>query len=544
MNSHRGEITYGSTESIDHRSSSPLSKLQGLEDTCRQQHSSEKMVQDFDDVLPRIGSWGRYQKLLFWLVCIPACIPCAFQGYVTIFLLAVPDHWCHVEELKEYADDDKKGLSIPIEYKQGVESYAQCVMYDANYSELVAQNGSWQPDMSWPIIDCDDAWDFDQTLYDSTTSTAWDIVCDRVWITPLVFSIISLGNLCGNYIFGFLQDRLGRKLSFFICLTLQLVAAVASAFAPEPISFTFFRFLVGLTIPAIFTIPFVIGIELVGPEKRSFTTLMQCMAYSVGLCLLPGVAYLVREWRHLALATSLPFAIFYVYWFFMPESARWLMANNKVAEAERLVQKIAKVNGKEIPVNILSENLNPKEDTAGIDDGNEEAPQTARKYNFRDLFRTKNLRNKTLLISFIWFANSTVYVGLNLYIPLLGSSDYLNMLLSALAEMLGYPFLWLVLDRWGRRGPLCLAMVVSGVACITTVLVPLDDDHLWITIMLTVIGKFGISASFVDIYLIAGEVYPTVVRGLGTGFSQFVAALGTIAVPYVVYIGKDYQTFI
>lgn len=48
------------------------------------------------------------------------------------------------------------------------------------------------------------------------------------------------------------------------------------------------------------------------------------------------------------------------------------------------------------------------------------------------------------------------------------------------------------------------------------------------------IGKFGIAGSFAVIYLFSGELYPTVLRGLGMGVSSMVAGSGLILAPYIV----------
>jgi MFS transporter, OCT family, solute carrier family 22 (organic cation transporter), member 4/5 len=55
---------------------------------------------------------------------------------------------------------------------------------------------------------------------------------------------------------------------------------------------------------------------MVGPEKRTLCTIMTNIAYSLGLVLLSLIVYLVRDWRQLALATSLPFLSFFFYWWY------------------------------------------------------------------------------------------------------------------------------------------------------------------------------------------------------------------------------------
>lgn len=54
------------------------------------------------------------------------------------------------------------------------------------------------------------------------------------------------------------------------------------------------------------------AIELVGPEQRTFTTVIMNLGYSSGLILLSGVAYLARDWSQLALATTIPFLAFFI----------------------------------------------------------------------------------------------------------------------------------------------------------------------------------------------------------------------------------------
>lgn len=54
---------------------------------------------DFDDLLPLIGEFGRYQKILF-ICMIPFSFFVAFVYFSQIFLTLIPEqHWCHVPEL-------------------------------------------------------------------------------------------------------------------------------------------------------------------------------------------------------------------------------------------------------------------------------------------------------------------------------------------------------------------------------------------------------------------------------------------------------------
>lgn len=70
---------------------------------------------DLDDVLPHVGDWNRYQHLLLWLVCLPACIPCGFAGFNQVFMDRIPDHWCRIPSLltTQLSPEQRKTASIP-----------------------------------------------------------------------------------------------------------------------------------------------------------------------------------------------------------------------------------------------------------------------------------------------------------------------------------------------------------------------------------------------------------------------------------------------
>jgi len=80
-------------------------------------------------------------------------------------------------------------------------------------------------------------------------------------------------------------------------------------------------------------------------------------------------------------------------------------------------------------------------------------------------------------------------------------------------------------------------MILSGVSCTVTVL--LSEDAVTETLVLFLVSKFFISASFLIIYPFAGELYPTQLRGIGIGMSAYVAGLGLILIPFVTYLGTD-----
>lgn len=170
--------------------------------------------------------------------------------------------------------------------------------------------------------------------------------------------------------------------------------------------------------------------------------------------MLAGVAYLIRDWVQMCLYTSVPFLLYFLYIIVMPESPRWLLAKGKFEEALKVLEIMARVNEKTLPESfciklqerVEADKLRTKKEIKNI--------------GAFDLCRTPNMRLKTFLITLNWFVNETVYLGLSYYGPSLGSDQYLSFFLSSLVEIPSYLFSWFIMDRWGRRWPLCTLMIL------------------------------------------------------------------------------------
>lgn len=216
------------------------------------------------------------------------------------------------------------------------------------------------------------------------------------------------------------------------------------------------------------------ALELAGPNYRSFVTVMTCVFYTLGLILLSAITYLLRDWRNLALATSVPFFLYYLYWFVLPESPRWLLMREKLEEANNVLKTIARVNGKDLP-----EEYTMKLQKQVIEQ-KERGQSKVKSVSVFALCRTPNMRLKTFLITLNWCASEMVYVGLSYYGPAIGDNQYMSFFLSSAVEIPSYIVCWVLMDRIGRRWPLCLSMVISGIFCIITVLLPNGMGHFMI----------------------------------------------------------------
>ncbi len=78
-----------------------------------------------------------------------------------------------------------------------------------------------------------------------------------------------------------------------------------------------------------------------------------------------------------------------------------------------------------------------------------------------------------------------------------------------------------------------IAHTFSGLCCLLTA--PSYYLSPVLVIAFAVIGKLAISVTYGVLYQLAGELLPTVVRGLGIGFGSVVGDAGNIIMPYIIY---------
>jgi len=169
--------------------------------------------------------------------------------------------------------------------------------------------------------------------------------------------------------------------------------------------------------------------------------------------------------------------------------------------------------------------------------------EQARTYTAADLFRFPVLRAKTSILLCCWVTCASLYYVLLLDQSELSEDLYLGFLVTAAVQLPGYVYVILTLERpvFGRKRSMCLFLLVSG-ACLTAH--PLLPAHMAAPrVALSVLGRFAANCSYTILNLYSAELFPTVVRGVGMGFTVVVSRLGTILAPYVLLLGHHAPVF-
>ncbi|XP_049707257.2 organic cation transporter protein [Helicoverpa armigera] len=491
----------------------------------------KKKTTDFDDLLPYVGEFGLYQKILF-LLMIPFAFFVAFVYFSQIFMTIVPEeHWCWIPELANMTVEERRALAIPPS-NNGPYSHDRCKMYSTDFAQALAE-GRTTPDDEWAVVPCQFGWEYNRSdvPYD-TIASELDWVCEKDNLAATAQAIFFCGAIVGGLVFGWIADKYGRIPALVGTNLLGFIAGVGTSFCDSFLTFALCRFFVGLAFDNCFTMMYILVLEYVGPKWRTFVANMSiALFFTLAASLLPWIALWADDWRMFALGTSLPFALAILTPWMVPESARWLVSQGKIDKALTIMKKFERINKTKIPEKVLSDFTESSLKTI------KESEAECRTYSVLDLFKTPRLRRNAILLIIIWMAISLVFDGHVRNVGSLGLDIFLTFTIASATELPADTFLTAVLDRWGRRWLACGSMVISGIFSLLATAVPAGGPSASLAIM----GRFAVNISYNIGLQYAAELLPTVVRAQGVALIHIMGYVASIVAPFVVYLANISQ---
>jgi len=359
------------------------------------------------------------------------------------------------------------------------------------------------------------------------------------------------GILVGATALGSLSDHLGRKQMFIVEMILFLIflisLTVSSSFALVLISL----FGMGLALGCDYPTAHLVISESIPSNCRGRLVLSAFAFQAVGALVGTVIGYLIlktsedlSDWRFMFGTAIVPTILVVIGRFFVTQSPQWLMSRGRVLEAEKATLQLLARNPA-YPTKISLREV-----------ADDEPAHERHKSKFKKLFNKKN-RRATILASVPWFLQDLGTYGIGIFTPtilvsILGLRNEQEQNLSAVIhnDMLaakGAAFLDILLivgivcavilaDKIGRMK----LQVFGFFGCAVGLLLAAFSTHLapGTGQIVLIFAGFMIFNFMTNLgpnamtYLIAGEVFPTKIRGSGAGFAASFAKIGAVATAF------------
>lgn len=172
-------------------------------------------------------------------------------------------------------------------------------------------------------------------------------ISDAPFLIGLSSSAIILGGLFGNFIVGFLIDKIGRKPALLLTSILFMIGAAGTAISPNIEMFIFSKLIAGIGVGvAILVAPLYIA-EIAPPKQRGWLVTFNQLNIVVGLSVAMLSNYFILKtvldpdinWRWMLGIGFFPALLYFILLFLIPESPRWLIQKGRDKEGLRILRK-------------------------------------------------------------------------------------------------------------------------------------------------------------------------------------------------------------
>jgi len=409
--------------------------------------------------------------------------------------------------------------------------------------------------MQWRIWKLAAAGKFFEGLVVFMTGVAMPLIADEFKVTATQHGVIGAASLFGILVgavgLGSLSDYFGRKRMFVVEMFIFMIFVCLLVVSPSYLWLVIFLFGIGVALGCDYPTAHLIISESIPSSMRGrlvlgafgFQALGALTGTAVGYVILNNIPE-IGAWRWMYATAIVPGLLVTIGRFSITESAPWLFARGRVEMAK---QQTARLLRRQPPY--------PRVVTLAVGDGQAAGhARLARRYSA--LF-SKDNRRATILASVPWFLQDLGTYGIGIFTPtiLAASVGHKTKYVRSLADLINNDILA------ARGAALIDILLIVGIVCAI-----LLSDRVG-RIRLQVFGFVGCAAGLLlaslsgfytggthilliflgfmlfnfmtnlgpnaQTYLLAGEVFPTRIRGMGAGFAAAFAKIGAVTTAFL-----------
>lgn len=339
----------------------------------------------------------------------------------------------------------------------------------------------------------------------------------------LVVAMASIGCIPGALFAGGLADKFGRKNLMIVTSLLYIIAALGSGIAGSFVQLVIYRFIGGIAIGMASTLAPIYISEVAPPSFRGRLGMLQQLAIVTGILLSFISNYLIvnasytflnndNYWRYMLAAAVIPSVIFFILLLLVPESPRWLVSKNKIADAKKVFGSIYSEEESLAQVKMVTDDIESESTPA-----------------LKDVF-TPRFR-KVVIIGLV-FASIAQLTGINIifyYAPLIfekihfGGSVLFQTILTGIVNLIFTLLAFPLIDRLGRKKLLLSGSVIMGLCMFILAALfyfNLLQNYFVLLTIFIYIGGFACTWGVV-LWVYVAEIFPNKIRGTATSIAVF-----------------------
>jgi len=406
--------------------------------------------------------------------------------------------------------------------------------------------------MQWRIWGLATAGKFFEGLVVFMTGVALPLIVEEFGLTALQKGAVGaaplFGILVGATALGGLSDQFGRKRMFIVEMVIFSVCLMFLVLSPSYLWLLTFLFGMGAALGCDYPTAHMMISESIPSTNRGKLVLTAFGFQAVGALVGTAVGYVIlhdnpqiEAWRWMYATAVIPAVLVVFGRFFIPDSGHWLVSRGRIREAEQETKKL--LERKPLyPKAIKLSNLHA--------DGNLENG-VSQKRHYGVLF-SKRFRRATILASVPWFLQDLGTYGIGIFTPTIlvsvigAKTTYAHNLADIIHNdilaakgaafidvllLIGIFCAVLMADKIGRMRLQIFGFVGCAVGLF---LASLSLNAEGETKIFLVFAGFMLFSFMTNMgpnsmtYLIAGEVFPTHIRGKGAGFAASFAKIGAV----------------
>ncbi|KAJ0968979.1 hypothetical protein J5N97_021856 [Dioscorea zingiberensis] len=362
----------------------------------------------------------------------------------------------------------------------------------------------------------------------TSTVAEWNLICNHKFRAGVPSSMFFIGSLFGSVTQAQLADAyLGRKKTIVLSCLLTALTSFLTSFSPNVWVYAFLRFTNGFARSGIGICCLVLSTEAVGRKWRGQVGNYGFFFFTIGFLSLPLIAYPSQHsWRNIyRIISSLPLAYSIFLTPFISESPRWLTIKGRTDEAMKVLNKLAKLNGKKLPKNLTI--INP-------------INQTNSTNSTKKLWSVRWAAKRMIALMAAGFGVGFVYYGVQLNVENLNFNLYFTVAANALMEIPAVFVGSVLLSLMDRRLLFSSSSIIAGVSSILCILFAKKkkSEHSWAQLGLEAVGFMAASMAFDVLYIYCAELFPTNVRNFAVSMLRQTLMLGGAMAPLLVVLGR------